>query len=205
MKREIFAFIFSLVSVLSGCANLSPSATPTPATQLSTLIPIPTATFLPPSGYDLALGENFVIDMQSVVTIYNGHKQISQTIRLQDATLTRGSLAGYILGIYSESHQVYVVVSLPINFQIRTYNMTQALETYPAYSAPDPSKASAIFRDLPAELSAFGEPETEGESCNQFVFGHVTLTSTRPLQGNFQFNCQFEDGVLSAVSGVFSQ
>lgn len=206
MKRIALLIIFTILNVITGCTNQQVFTNQgTPPTTVPTFIPVPTTTFLPQSTEDVSVAANRPENIQSIAAFYNGQIQNVRTIRFADAYLVKKNLAGYVLINYSKQDQIYIAVSVPVTFEIGQYDITQPLKTYPSYSATDVSLPAAIFRSIPAELSAFGEPETEGEACDQFVSGLLSITNKKPLQGYYQFRCMFQNGQRVSVAGKFSQ
>ncbi len=199
--KQRWGIYLIFVLAMTGCA--SNTKTQSTASVVPTFIPIP-PTISVHSNEDISEAANVALSIQSIISVYNERNHEFKTINLSNAVIIKQKF-GYMLASYSKSKQIFVVVSFPSNFQVFKYAITQVLNTYPAYSVTDPSLSAAVFRDLPTELSSYGEPETEGEACDQSVSGQLTITNKQPLQGNFQFRCQFQDGRWASVAGTFSQ
>ena len=204
MKRQLIIFIICCLAITACTSQADKSPSQLAPTTVATFLPIP-PTIPVNSNEDISVAAERAMNIQSIVLVYNERNQELKTINLSNTVLVKKNLADYVLESYSKANQIYVAVSIPVSFQISKYDITQVLETAPAYSAEDLASPAAVFRDLPTELSPFGEPETEGEPCDQSISGQLTITNKQPLQGNFQFMCQFQDGHSASIAGTFSQ
>lgn len=166
-------------------------------------MPLPDVEFTPLFNDDMELARDKMLPLQSIISIYDEHTQLARTITFNAPVLGQMGRNHYVIINSNKSEQVFVAVSFPREFSVQQYEITQIVDVN--YQVHDPSFSGSIFRALPSELTPYIEAETSGEPCNQATFGQLTITSEQPVQGNFQFNCQFEDGFYASLAGVFSQ